>query len=1520
LIVVVLLIAAFSYERRANGQSGGTVTTVSAASFAANAAVAADSIVSAFGKNLATRTEAASRQPLPTTLAGTQVKVNGQAAALFFVSPEQVNYLIPADTPVGTVNIEITSGDGTISRGTARIAAAAPALFTANSDGQGALASLLLRVRNGEFLYEPLSKYSETEKKFVTRPIDLSQSGDQLFLVLYLTGARQAPLGSLRVNIGGVDYLPSAIAAMPGLTGLDQINIPLPASFAGRGRITLLVKAAGASASNAGEFEISAESRAAEPNAPLVINELPSTPVTVGDEIEIGGSGFAANPFENTVQIVADDGVATNADVLAVAGDSLRVRVPFGAGTGLIRVLRGTSEASAKIEVRTSISGFIEEAKMQDDGSIIRVPIPGAHVRLVGNPASERAVSDDGSFVLPGAPEGQNLVDVVPPPSSLNYPHLRQRITVRLNRDNQLPRATELTQAGNTQFPAQAESANALIAAPDAQLIFLLPGRTPVNLPVGHFSTRIAQITPFGVPITPATRLSFPNADAIPIGAQARLFKFDQRAGSETLGTFIDIGEATVSAGGQRVDTAPGAITEGSYYFVSIARPTAAINGRVLESDGRPVPRAVVQARGQSTFTDGYGGFVLRDVPVMKPNGDRAKVEVSYQRPNGSISRKDSGEVELIAGELASLKLEVVLDPVTVNFAPVILAPSSLTLVAGETREFDFIVTDPDSAEAPRVSLSGSATGFATIGNQGGGVYRLRLAPAANAAGGYTLAVTAVDGANERGARGIALTVNQPNSTTPIAQGQSIAMLEDASKSIALAGGDPAGRPLTYTIVNRPARGTLSGAPPALVYTPARNFNGADSFTFKVSNGAAESLPATVFIAIGPVNDAPVLDLPESLAINTGEMLNLKIAAFDVDGGQRLRFTATGLPPGATLAGTGSASRLLNWTPVFLQAGLHTLSFSVIDDGAPPLGDARTMKITVEAKWAPTSGPEGGKVSALVSKGNTVLASTYGGGVFRSTTNGRTWAPANAGLVDGDQLDRRFVHTMAVSGPLVLAGTNGAGIFHSNNDGQSWTRVTNGTINSFVYGLASAGDSVFAATFGGIYRSTDNGRTWTLLLNGIPARSFRDITAIGSNVYTEGYRSTDNGDSWTETPPGTPRFARGAVVSLGSTIYAGTLDEGVLRSNDGGKTWTPVNNGLDSRLIRSLVAIGANLVAVMENTRSIFLSANGGDQWTRAGQSPGADIYVASGNLLVAGRSPLGTSFSVDFGNQWTPSSGMSQTVVNALFVSGGKIFAGTEIGISISTDDGQSWTNVSGNNVRVFHDNGSLLFAGTGGSGIYVSADGGLNWVLSDRGLDGQTRCIGHLASIGATVFAAPLSGPSFSCGNRTGLIRSTDNGGSWKIIAFEEEGAGPLALRGNTLLVSTRSGPQRSTDKGESWTPARNGLPDPTRTSIAALTVSGAAIFAWISDGDVYRTTDDGQNWTRMGRVPSSGFYYTLIADGTNLYAGTFQGAFQSVDEGRTWTPLLNGLTNKVVQALILNRGSLLAGTGGNGVFRLD
>jgi uncharacterized protein (TIGR03437 family) len=223
--------------------SAKPVTGVSAASYDGSA-LSSEEIVAAFGVGMSTSTQVASSLPLPTTLAGATVKVKDslgteRAASLFFVSPTQINFQIPPGTAGGAATMTVTGGDGSLSVGTIQVANVAPGLFTANASGQGVASGYVLRVRadNSQSL-EPLAVFDAAQNKFVPTPIDLGPATDQVIVVLFGTGFRfRSALSAASVQIGGVNAGVLYVGAQGGLIGLDQINVQLPRSLAGRGEL-----------------------------------------------------------------------------------------------------------------------------------------------------------------------------------------------------------------------------------------------------------------------------------------------------------------------------------------------------------------------------------------------------------------------------------------------------------------------------------------------------------------------------------------------------------------------------------------------------------------------------------------------------------------------------------------------------------------------------------------------------------------------------------------------------------------------------------------------------------------------------------------------------------------------------------------------------------------------------------------------------------------------------------------------------------------------------------------------------------------------------------------------------------------------------------------------------------------------------------------------------------------------------------------------------------------------------------
>ncbi len=621
--------------------------------------------------------------------------------------------------------------------------------------------------------------------------------------------------------------------------------------------------------------------------------------------MEIRGSGFSSIKQENIVRISGLD-----AEVMDATPTNLRVMVPFGVEAGTVRVITPTGEGVSQeiLPVVTSISGVVENTLLQ--------PLAGVTVSIAGLMSDK--TDSEGHFVLPNIPnEGLyevefngEALDVDPP-----YPIFGKKISAQKNRDNVFTSRITLQQAtgssafvgsspssytsdGNSRFsgtssaivgpdPVNIETdkfvlevqggtrATILKDTPEGKKevevkveLFLTPllnSRTPVELPLGQFSSSIVQITPFGVKLEPGAKLTFPNKDNLEAGAPAILYRYDRAEGK-----FVqDTAKATVSADGSKIETELGAIKVTSYYFAARASELTTIRGYVYENDGKtPVNRASVRFRGQESYTDGAGSYVLRYVPVK--TGEGVSVEVSAVRPNGRVDRVVSEEVPARIGDITEAP-DVIMPKIDANRPPTIIAAKKLTVKENTSQDFKIVVNDPDPNQELRVDLTSAPLALfarvfrgGVIGNTGSSAsstYSLRLAPGFNDArpDPYILKLVATDGAEGgRTEYEISVTVVNVN-RDPIANSQSITIDEDTSATIKLTASDPDQETLAFAVVDQPLNGAVSGSAPDLTYTPNLNFAGTDRFTFKVRDGEKDSLIATVNISVRSINDPPTL-------------------------------------------------------------------------------------------------------------------------------------------------------------------------------------------------------------------------------------------------------------------------------------------------------------------------------------------------------------------------------------------------------------------------------------------------------------------------------------------------------------------------------------------------------------------------------------------------------------------------------------------------------------------------------------
>jgi len=266
--------------------AGDPFVTVSTASGMPN--ISADSRVTAFGANLAPRTEA-SGPPYPTNLGGITLDVVDsnhvtRRALLFSASPTRVDYIMPAGTAAGTATIRINteicafSASGVFptepctTTSHAQIQNVAPALFTANGDGRGVVVGAAYRTIAGSLgpIASTIQIYRcETDFANCTSlPIDLGLD-TPVTLLLYATGLRgRSSDSAIKLTIGGQEIPDRTISfqddaeltcgpvrQMCASAGIDLVLAKLPLSLRGLGEVDVVITSDGRS-SNIGRINI----------------------------------------------------------------------------------------------------------------------------------------------------------------------------------------------------------------------------------------------------------------------------------------------------------------------------------------------------------------------------------------------------------------------------------------------------------------------------------------------------------------------------------------------------------------------------------------------------------------------------------------------------------------------------------------------------------------------------------------------------------------------------------------------------------------------------------------------------------------------------------------------------------------------------------------------------------------------------------------------------------------------------------------------------------------------------------------------------------------------------------------------------------------------------------------------------------------------------------------------------------------------------------------------------------------
>ncbi len=212
------------------------MTVVNGASFDSSQPIAGGSFATAFGQNLCSQTMAGNwigPGQLPATLGGCSVTVNGVPAMMQYVSPGQINFIMPSGTGAGQATVTVNNGSQVVT-GTTMVGNAGPGTFSMNGMGVGEGAML-----NG-MMWQP-------------GPFSTTTNGQTTPIAMYVTGLD--PSSTPAVSIGGMPGSVMWFGNAPGFVGLQQINVSMPAGAAGAGRVPVTVTSDGQT-SNVTHMEI----------------------------------------------------------------------------------------------------------------------------------------------------------------------------------------------------------------------------------------------------------------------------------------------------------------------------------------------------------------------------------------------------------------------------------------------------------------------------------------------------------------------------------------------------------------------------------------------------------------------------------------------------------------------------------------------------------------------------------------------------------------------------------------------------------------------------------------------------------------------------------------------------------------------------------------------------------------------------------------------------------------------------------------------------------------------------------------------------------------------------------------------------------------------------------------------------------------------------------------------------------------------------------------------------------------
>jgi len=506
-------------------------------------------------------------------------------------------------------------------------------------------------------------------------------------------------------------------------------------------------------------------------------------------------------------------------------------------------------------------------------------------------------------------------------------------------------------------------------------------------------------------------------------------------------------------------------------------------------------------------------------------------------------------------------------------------------------------------------------------------------------------------------------------------------------------------------------------------------------------------------------------------------------------------------------------------------------------------------------------------------------------GVFKSTDGGDTWTAKNTGMALNGELGMIF---------------RGFTIQKGNSD----IVYAQAEISTTVQGLE------FNRVKGRVYKTTDGGASWRLIWEGDNLARYLIIDPVNTNLL---YLSTGI-------------FDREAFNSDCAKGRHGGV--GVLKSLDGGHSWTAINSGLDDLYVGSLrmhptkphilfAATGNNACSGNYSgytVSGLFMTMNGGASWakviandvvTTVNFSPSTPDIVYAGSSSAFYRSE-------DGGTTW---SRFSQSGGNASGWGPPGIRAGVPIDVTI---DG---------------DNPFILYANNYGGGVFRSLDGAETWQVWSKGYSGAEIHIVHAPiTAPARVYAIGRSGPYTSLNHGEDWIGIANGApfAEWNAITTQPSNTNTVLIADEHQGVILYSGDGGNNFREILRHPDAHAAVPGKRQGFRGLTFAPSnpsVVYAGLSKDRntflssvpigtvVYKSQNGGLSFSPLpSALDGSNVRRMLVdpADDKLVYAATTNGVYKSIDGAASWTRA-GDLGVRSVEALAidpLQPGYIIAG----------